>query len=128
MTQASGIHFECDISCATPFHRFTSISNPQDVAVSVSGQIHTMPCLFKTCKQMLGNTQLLSCCIMFHINQGKNTTHHFTHAYIGIQTHTHNKHTLPNMDMRCHTHPESHSRLLVYTILLYSNCGLANQP
>ncbi len=69
-----------------PFHPpwFTSCSNPQDVAVSVSGQICTMPCLFKMCKQMFRNTQLLSCCIMFHVNQGEKQpiiSHMHTYEY-----------------------------------------------
>lgn len=129
ITQAGDINSDCNISpCTIKFPLFTSFSNPQDVTVFVSGPICTMPCLFKTCKQMLGNT-LLSCCIMFHVSQEKiqslvscmhpyENTHKRTHVCILCQTWACTvTHTLnPTVECLC---------IFLLSIL---NCGLASQP
>lgn len=127
MTQAEDINSECDISpCTTTFPWYTSLSNPQDVAVSVYGQICTMTCLFKTCKQMLRNTQLLSCCIMFHVSQGKYSPSF--HACIHTYSSTHIQYAYSTWT--CGVIHALHPIVdyLFMSLLPYLSCGLVIQP
>lgn len=88
ITQAGDINPNCDISgCTGTFPQFTSFSKPQDV--TVSAPIWTMPCLFKTCKQMLGNTHFCRF-VLYFMSAKKKYSPSLNSVHM---------HTLPNMGM-----------------------------
>lgn len=63
---------------------------------------------------MLGNTQLLSCCIMFHVSQGKIQpiiSHMHPYEYKHMHTYAY---SAKHGHAVSHTHPQSHSRLFVF--------------